>query len=66
MQINFLMLVSRQGKVRLSKWYGTYPAKEKTRITREVASLVLNRTAKMCNFVEYKETKIVYKRCVAS
>lgn len=58
----FMLLVSRQGKVRLTKWYGTYPMKEKTRITREVSSLVLNRAARMCNFVEYKEAKIVYKR----
>jgi len=57
-----MLLVSRQGKVRLSKWYGTYGAKDKARITREVSALVLNRPSKMCNFVEYKDTKIVYKR----
>ena len=61
-QINFLMLVSRQGKVRLTKWYGTYPAKDKARITREVTALVLNRGPKMCNIIEYKEAKIIYKR----
>lgn len=54
--------MSRQGKVRLTKWYAMYSAKEKARITREVTSAVLNRGAKMCNVVEYKETKVVYKR----
>jgi hypothetical protein len=42
-----------------------YTAKDKARITREVTSLVLNRAAKMCNILEYKEQKIVYKRCVS-
>jgi len=60
--IKFLLLVSRQGKVRLSKWYDMYSTKDKARITREVTSLVLNRAAKMCNILEYKEQKIVYKR----
>jgi len=64
LQIKFLLLVSRQGKVRLSKWYDMYSTKDKARITREVTSLVLNRAAKMCNILEYKEQKIVYKRCV--
>lgn len=66
LQIKFLLLVSRQGKVRLSKWYEMYSAKDKARITREVSALVLSRAAKMCNIVEYKEHKIVYKRCVAA
>ncbi len=61
-QIKFLLLVSRQGKVRLSKWYDMYTAKDKARMTREVTTMVLNRGAKMCNIIEYKETKIVYKR----
>jgi AP-1 complex subunit sigma 1/2 len=57
-----VLLISRQGKVRLSKWYGVQSPKDKARITREVASLVLNRAPKMCNFLEWKERKIVYKR----
>lgn len=48
--------------MRLSKWYGTPSAKEKARITREVAALVLNRAPKMCNFLEWRERKLVYKR----
>lgn len=62
LQINFILLISRQGKVRLAKWYETYPAKDKQRITREVSAAVLNRPAKMCNFLEYRDQKIVYKR----
>ena len=35
-QIHFLLLVSRQGKVRLNKWYSIYSQKEKAKIQREV------------------------------
>lgn len=61
--INFLLLVSRQGKTRLTKWYETVPPKERTRIVRDVTATVLSRAPKMCNFIEWKiDKKIVYKR----
>ena len=44
--ISYVFLISRQGKVRLSKFYDTVSAKERTKLTREVAALVLNRPAK--------------------
>ncbi len=62
-QIQYLLLVSRQGKVRLTKWYAAVTLKEKNQIMREVSAMVLNRAPKMCNFIEWKEKKIVYKRC---
>ena len=61
-QIRYLLLISRQGKVRLTKWYSPYSQKDKSRIMREVTSMVLSRPPKMCNFIEWKEKKIVYKR----
>eukprot|EP01100_Stratorugosa_tubuloviscum_P006519 TRINITY_DN2808_c4_g1_i1.p1 TRINITY_DN2808_c4_g1~~TRINITY_DN2808_c4_g1_i1.p1 ORF type:complete len:153 (-),score=41.54 TRINITY_DN2808_c4_g1_i1:148-606(-) len=60
--IHFVLLVSRQGKTRLSKWYSTYTAKEKSRITREMPSLILTRAQKLCNFIEWKNQKLIYKR----
>ena len=36
--INFMLLVSRQGKTRLTKWYESYSTKEKARIVREVTA----------------------------
>lgn len=62
MAIQFLLLLLRQGKVRLSKWYQTILQKEKSKITRELTTLVLARRAKMCNVLEYKNIKIVYRR----
>merc|ERR1711988_1344153 len=60
--IHFVLLISRQGKVRLTKWYSAYSAKEKARTVREVSAVVLARQQKQCNFLEYKDKKIIYKR----
>ncbi|PSC74498.1 AP-1 complex subunit sigma-1 [Micractinium conductrix] len=60
--IRFVLLLSRQGKVRLAKWYTTLSQKERGKITKEVTSLVLARPAKLCNFIEWKDQKVVYKR----
>ncbi|KAL5476094.1 hypothetical protein EMCRGX_G026000 [Ephydatia muelleri] len=60
--IQYILLFSRQGKVRLQKWYQAYAAKDKKKIQRELVSAVLARKSKMCNFLEYGDLKIVYKR----
>ncbi|KAH8924351.1 Adaptor protein complex sigma subunit [Atractiella rhizophila] len=57
-----MLLISRQGKVRLSKWFTTLSPKAKTKIVKDVTQLVHARKSKMCNFLEYKDTKIVYRR----
>ncbi|ODV80018.1 Adaptor protein complex sigma subunit [Suhomyces tanzawaensis NRRL Y-17324] len=62
MAVQFLFLLSRQGKVRLSKWYQALSQKEKSKRTRELTTLILARRAKMCNVLEYKEMKVVYRR----
>ncbi|ODN78862.1 hypothetical protein L202_04400 [Cryptococcus amylolentus CBS 6039] len=69
--INYVMLVSRQGKVRLAKWFQTLPPKTKNKIVKDVTQLVLARRTRMCNFLEYKgkpspsstkNTKVIYRR----
>ena len=62
MAIQFLFLISRQGKTRLSKWYQTILQKEKSKIIRELSTIILSRRAKMCNVLEYKDLKIIYRR----
>ncbi|KAJ8457378.1 hypothetical protein ONZ51_g5787 [Trametes cubensis] len=57
-----MLLVSRQGKVRLAKWYITMSQKAKAKIVKDVTQLVLARRTRMCNFLEYKDTKVVYRR----
>jgi len=60
--IKWVLLISRQGKTRLSKWYDAYAQKDKMKIAREVTQMVLERPSKLCNFLEWKDGKIVYKR----
>ncbi|KAK1812129.1 hypothetical protein LTR12_013517 [Friedmanniomyces endolithicus] len=58
MAIRYLILLSRQGKVRLAKWFTTLSPKDKAKIIKDVSQLVLARRTRMCNFLEYK----VYRR----
>eukprot|EP01038_Epipyxis_sp_PR26KG_P004302 gene4302-6098_t len=60
--INFILLVSRQGKTRLTKWFVQMTAKDKTRAVRELTATILARPPKMCNFIEWQDKKVVYKR----
>ena len=60
--IHFLLLVSRQGKVRMSKWFTPAPPKQKEKDSKEVVSLVLHRGAKLCNVIEWREQKLIYRR----
>ncbi|KAL4266251.1 adaptor complexes small subunit family protein [Pleurotus pulmonarius] len=60
--ISYLLLISRQGKVRLAKWFITLPPKSKAKIVKEVTQLVLARRAKMCNVLEYRDAKVIYRR----
>jgi len=62
MGVHFFLLVSRQGKTRLTKWFTQYTSKEKTRAVRELTATVLSRQPKMCNFIEWQDKKVIYKR----
>ncbi|CAN8073763.1 unnamed protein product [Agarophyton chilense] len=61
-QIHWIMLINRQGKVRLCKWYDSFSETERARIVRDVQTHVLPRSAKMCNVVDRRTHKMVYKR----
>ena len=60
--IHFILLFSRQGKIRLQKWYDAYSDKEKKKISREMTSTILARKPKMSHFLEWRNMQIVYKR----
>ena len=45
-----------------AQWYEAYGSRDKVRIIREVTAMVLGRPPKMCNFIEWRDKKIVYKR----
>lgn len=60
--IQFILLLSRQGKVRLAKWYVSIPAKQKMKLIREVSIAALNRSARMSNIIELSGRKYICKR----
>lgn len=60
--IHLIILFSRQGKIRLQKWYNSYSEKDKRKITKDVPNTILARTQKMSNFLEWRNLRIVYKR----
>ena len=62
LQIQFMLLFSRQGKLRLSKWFAAQHERQKKKVSREIIATVLSRKPKMCSFLEWKDLKIVYKR----
>lgn len=60
--IRWVLLLSRQGKVRLAKWYTTATQKERAKVAKEVSALVLARPLKLCNFLDWKDQRVVYRR----
>jgi AP-1 complex subunit sigma 1/2 len=59
---NFIVLMSRQGKIRLSEFFHSYTESEKRRILRDIAADILPRAPKMCNIIEKGAYKFVYRR----
>ncbi|XP_037537602.1 AP-1 complex subunit sigma-3b isoform X1 [Nematolebias whitei] len=60
--MRFLLLFSRQGKLRLQKWFTAMTDREKKKIIREMTTIVLARQPRSCNFLQWKDLKIIYKR----
>mmetsp|Transcript_39260 Transcript_39260/g.76658 ORF Transcript_39260/g.76658 Transcript_39260/m.76658 type:complete len:167 (-) Transcript_39260:396-896(-) len=59
---NFIVLMSRQGKIRMANFFSKYTESEKRRIVREITTEILPRPARMCNILERGEYKFVYRR----
>lgn len=64
MSIRFIVVLNRQGKSRLLKWFDNrYQSAEKHEIVAEVHRLILTRDLRhQANFVEYRNIKLVYRR----
>jgi len=60
--IHFALLISRQGKTRLKKFFTPVAEKEALNTIKDVKNLVLSRPPKLCNFLEWRDYKICYKR----
>lgn len=62
MPIHYLLLISRQGKLRLDKWFIPLSSKAKAKIVQDLTQLTLSRRQRSSNFLEYKGQKVVYRR----
>ena len=60
--IHFILVVNRQGKVRLSKWYSAFEDTEKRKLSEEIHRVVNSRDVKFTNFVEFRTWKVVYRK----
>ena len=60
--IHFALLFSKQGKIRLSKYYVVTSQKDRKRIERDAVNAIIPRPAKACNVVEYKDMKLIYRK----
>lgn len=59
--IQCILSFSRQGKVRLQRWFVSHLEKQRKTIIREIMTTVLSRKGKTCSFFEYKGLKVVYR-----
>ncbi|EGW32426.1 uncharacterized protein SPAPADRAFT_138919 [Spathaspora passalidarum NRRL Y-27907] len=64
MAIHFLLILNRQGKTRLVKWFNnTYTTQTKQQYIQEIHRLINSRDSKhQSNFVEFYQNKLVYRR----
>ncbi|EAN33992.1 AP-1 complex subunit sigma-1A [Theileria parva strain Muguga] len=60
--IKFFISLNRQSKVRLVRWFIPVTSKEKSSIIQDLSHMVVNRSLKQCNFLEWREYKVVFKR----
>lgn len=64
MSIHYILILNRQGKTRLSKWYNqSYTRRDQLAIVGEIHRIVSLRDSKyQSNFIDYQQTKLVYRR----
>lgn len=62
MAIQFVLLLNKQGRSRLSKWYTNVDDEEKLKIEREIYRTIILRDSKHSNFIEFRNYKVIYKK----
>ena len=64
MSIHFILVLNRQGKSRLVKWFdNSYTPQQKQQYILDIHRLIISRDSKhQSNFVEFQQNKLVYRR----
>ncbi|CAL8342802.1 unnamed protein product [Arctogadus glacialis] len=60
--MHFLLLFNRQSRLRLQKWFMPVSERFKRKVIRDMTMMVVGRPARSCNFLQWRDLKIVYKR----
>ena len=60
--IHCILLINRQGKVRLMKFYDSFKIQERQKAIKELAVMVIGRNPKLSNVIEWGKYKVIYKR----
>ena len=60
--IHMFLLINRQGKIRLVKFYDNIYLNDRKKITREISKAVVSRSSKLSNIYEWQNKKVIYKR----
>ncbi|KAM8833421.1 AP-4 complex subunit sigma-1 [Synchiropus picturatus] len=63
--IKFVVMVNRQGRVRLSRFYQQVDRKRRAALEADVVRCCLSRRREQCSFVEYKDFRLVYRQYAA-
>ena len=64
--IHSFLLINRQGKCRLQRWYSTndnvFSASKRSKLIREIGYTITSRHPKLTNILPFKGYKLIYKR----
>ena len=60
--IHLMLLVNRKGKIRLMKWYDSYLVSERQKYIKELSIMVIGRSQRLSNVIEWNNYKVIYKR----
>lgn len=63
--IRFVLMLNRQGRVRLARFYQQLDPRQRAALEADVARCCLSRRRDQCSFVEYKDFRLVYRQYAA-
>jgi AP-1 complex subunit sigma 1/2 len=62
MMIEYLLLINRQGKTRLSRWYASHSLPERHALARELANIVTCRPPRLPTILDVQGGRVVFRR----
>ncbi|XP_061531378.1 AP-4 complex subunit sigma-1 [Phycodurus eques] len=63
--ITFVLMVNRQGQTRLSRYYRAVDMSRRTALEADVVRVCLSRNRDQCSFLEYDDSKVVFRQYAA-